>query len=256
MITWLKNKVRLFIFNIVKDAIEQTLDSDSLDMRRQSWRISRDQSAAYALAHIGLDKVCRDRTLLMDRCLELTAPEGLVLEFGVWKGMSLRHLANRLAPRKVYGFDSFEGLPEAWREIGLPKGHFGVDSLPEVPPNAQLIKGFFNTTADQFLAQHHGPIAFLHIDSDLYSSAQFVLDTYGSRIVPGTVILFDEYMNYPNWMEGEYKAFGEWSQRTGAKYEFIGFVPNRPGKVEEGHQVAVQIKEVGSTDLGRPAHGG
>ena len=69
----------------------------------------------------------------MDRCIELIAPTGLVLEFGVWKGTSLHHLTTRLSSRKVYGFDSFEGLPETWGSV-LPKGTFKLDSLPEIPP--------------------------------------------------------------------------------------------------------------------------
>jgi hypothetical protein len=248
MIKLLKIKIWQYIHSAVKAAIEEALDNDSIDMRRQMYRMSRDESALYALEKIGLNKAYPNRSALMDRCLELIAPTGLVLEFGVWKGASLHYLASRLSPRKVYGFDSFKGLPESWAD--LPKGTFQLDSLPEVPPNAELIKGWFDATAADFLAQHLGPIAFLHFDGDLYTSAKFVLDTYGSRIIPGTVILFDEYMNYPTWTEGEFKAFSEWCQSTRAKYEFVGFVPKRSGNAWEGQQVAVQLQEVGSNGSG------
>ncbi len=245
MIKRLKVKVWRTIKSAMKAAIEEALDNDSIDIRRQCSRLSRNESALYALANIGLDKAYRDRYALMDRCLELIAPTGLVLEFGVWKGASLNHLATRLAPRKVYGFDSFEGLPETWA-VGVPKGTFALDSLPEVPPNAELNKGWFDATADAFLAQHPEPIALLHIDSDLYSSAKCILDLYGSKIIPGTVILFDDYMNYPKWTEGESKAFSEWCQSKSVKFEFVGFVPKRSGSAWEGQQVAVQIQQVGS----------
>jgi hypothetical protein len=244
MLKWAKNKAWLFLNSAVKHAIEEALENDSIDLGRQCKRMARNESAVYALKNIGLDKTYRDRYALMDRCLELTAPTGLILEFGIWKGASIRHVANRVSPRKVYGFDSFEGLPEAW-PMGIPKGYFKVDALPEVPPNAELIKGWFDATATDFLAKHPETIALLHIDSDLYSSAKFVLDTYGSRIIPGTVILFDDYMNYPNWTEGESKAFAEWCEKTGTKYRFVGFVPKRSGTAWEGQQVAVQIEETG-----------
>ena len=245
MLKRLKAKVWLYLHSAMKAAIEEALENDSIDLNRQIWRLSRDESARYVLANIGLNKAYHDRYALMNRLVEMTSPKGLVLEFGVWKGASLCHLATRLAPRKVYGFDSFEGLPEAW-SVGMPKGAFKLDSLPEVPPNVELIKGWFNATAADFLAQHPDPIALLHIDSDLYSSAKYIFDTYGTRIVAGTVILFDDYMNYPTWTEGESKAFAEWRQTAGAKYEYVGFVPKRTGNPFEGQQVAVQISEIGN----------
>jgi hypothetical protein len=245
----LKKKVWDYIYSIVRMAIEDALDSDSHDLKRQMGRTARDQSALFAFEKIGLNKAFKNRYELINRCLELIPPTGLLLEFGVWKGVSIRHIANRVSPRKVYGFDSFEGLPESWTS-GVSKGTFSVNSLPEVPPNAELIKGWFGATAVDFLAQHLEPIAFLHIDSDLYSSAKCVLDACSNRIVPGTVIAFDDFMNYPTWTEGESKAFFEWCQRTGATYEFIGFVPKQSGTAYEGQQVAVRLQEVGGNGEG------
>jgi len=245
MIKWLKTKLWTFIYNAAKAAIEEALDNDSSDMGRQIKRMSRDESAIYALTKIGLNKTYRDRFALMEHCLELIPPTGLVLEFGVWKGASIRHLATHLAPRKIYGFDSFEGLPEDW-DCGISKDFFRLTSLPEVPSNVELIKGWFNVTAGDFLKQHPEPMALLHIDSDIYSSAKFIFDTYGSRIIPGTVILFDEYMNYPTWKTGEFKAFAEWFEANGARYQYVGFVPKRREPALESQQVAVQIQEVGA----------
>ena len=47
--------------------------------------------------------------------------EGLIMEFGVASGESLKYIADH-TKRQVYGFDSFKGLPEAWN--GLAVGHF------------------------------------------------------------------------------------------------------------------------------------
>jgi hypothetical protein len=44
----------------------------------------------------------------------------------------------------------------------------------------------------------------------------------GNRIVPGTVIVFDEYWNYPNWKEHEFKAFQEFVNKVGLEYEYLG----------------------------------
>ena len=42
--------------------------------------------------------------------------EGLILEFGVHMGKSINILAKKMNGKKLYGFDSFEGIPEAWVE--------------------------------------------------------------------------------------------------------------------------------------------
>ena len=75
-------------------------------------------------------------------------------------------------------------------------------------------------------------MAFLHIDCDLYSSTQTIFNLLSDRIVPGTVILFDEYFNFPNWENHEFKAFQEFVAEKGVKYTYLGFARQ---------QVAVRI---------------
>jgi hypothetical protein len=165
--------------------------------------------------------------------------DGLILEFGVYKGTSIRHIAERVPDRQIFGFDSFEGLQEPW--IFAPQALFAdVDKLPSVPENVTLIKGFFEETAADFLQNHPENIALLHFDSDLYSSCKYVLEAYGQRIRPQTVIVFDEFFNYPKWMDGEFKAFGEWCTTRDVKYEVIGFTGTY-GIDSSGQQVAVKI---------------
>ena len=56
-----------------------------------------------------------------------------------------------------------------------------------------------------------------------------------SRLVPGTVIVFDEFFNYPQWEDGEFKAFQEFLAKTKLSCEFIGYNRN-------GEQAAVILK--------------
>lgn len=69
-----------------------------------------------------------------------------IFEFGVFKGKSIRTLAaatyQKEAPIRVYGFDSFRGLPESWTGSNeyVDKKHFDVGAqLPHVPSNVTLI---------------------------------------------------------------------------------------------------------------------
>ena len=102
---------------------------------------------------------------------------GLCCEFGVFSGETIRFIARHFKG-PVYGFDSFEGLPEDWRP-GVEKGHFKMAALPKVPANVELIKGWFNETLPGFIARHPGPASFLHIDCDLYSSSKTVFRAAG-----------------------------------------------------------------------------
>lgn len=148
--------------------------------------------------------------------------DGLWLEFGVATGTTIRHLGS-LTKQKVYGFDSFEGLPENWR-TGFDQGAF-AQSLPSVPANVELIKGWYSDTLPAFAARHPERVSLLHVDCDLYSSTKTIFDTIGDRIGPGCVIVFDEYWNYPGWREHEHKAFLEFIAAKELTYRYDSFVP-------------------------------
>lgn len=147
--------------------------------------------------------------------------DGLVLEFGVRFGNTIRQLA-KLTQQKIYGFDSFEGLPEVWHHE--PKGSYTTrGEIPEVPSNVVLIQGWFDQTLPEFLETHPGPVRLINVDCDIYSSTKTVLDALAPRIVTGSVIVFDEYIGNEHWREDEFKAFQEAVARYGWKYEYLCF---------------------------------
>lgn len=172
-------------------------------------------------------RVFRNKHSLLRHCA-LAAPAGIACEFGVYQGHSLRAIRGYRAAA-VFGFDSFAGLPEEWDTGGPaehPAGHFACD-LPEVAPGTFLVQGWFDDTLPKWRDENHGPVQFLHIDGDLYSSARTVLFGLNDRLVPGSVILFDELVDfedewYPNWREGEWKALNEWLAECGREVEPIG----------------------------------
>jgi len=164
--------------------------------------------------------------------------DGYYLEFGVFTGGTIRYMAKRVGGRTIHGFDSFEGLPEAWSGFNLGGRAFDTGGrLPKVPKNVELYKGWFENSLPPWLKSHEGPVAFIHIDCDLYSSTRTILTLLADRIVPGTVILFDEYFNYPNWERHEYKAFQEFVKERKVTYTYLGFARQ---------QVVVRIDSVGA----------
>ncbi|MBT4701498.1 MAG: tetratricopeptide repeat protein [Rhodospirillaceae bacterium] len=147
--------------------------------------------------------------------------EGLTLEFGVASGGSIRQLG-ALAGQDVHGFDSFEGIPDAWNNFS--SGAFSTHGkLPKVPDNVHLHVGLFDASLPTFLSEHTGPLRFLHVDCDLYGSTKTIFDLLGDRIVSGTIILFDEYQGYPGWRDHEFRAFQEAVEKYGWQYDYLGF---------------------------------
>jgi tetratricopeptide (TPR) repeat protein len=202
---------------------------------RDSDRALEDKLAAiaYAREHLQTRAGFRLRAELLEHALRQAPADGLMLEFGVASGVTLRFLAT-LTRGPVYGFDSFAGLPADWQP-SYPAGAFAQTKLPSnLPPNAHLVVGLFAETLPAFVAAHPEPIGFLHVDCDLYASTRIVFDTLGDRLLPGAVIVFDEYLGYPGWREHEYRAFQEFVARTGRTFEHVGWIPG-------GMQVAVKV---------------
>lgn len=153
--------------------------------------------------------------------MDAAPASGLVMEFGVRHGATIRQIAE-LASQQVHGFDSFEGLPEVWHD--QPKGSYTANGIiPKVPDNVRIYKGWFENTLPAFVKAHKQPVRFMNIDCDLYSSTKTILDSFSSQIIPGTVIAFDEYFGNVHWRKDEFKAFQEAVHTYGWHYEYLAF---------------------------------
>lgn len=160
--------------------------------------------------------------------------DGEILEFGVFQGKTIKHLSGGFPDKTLWGFDSFEGLPEDWflnvndAVSTRPAGYFALNTLPEVPENVKLVKGFFDQSLPNWLKENPiKQISILHIDCDLYSSTKTVMNLLNPYIVNGTIIIFDEFYpwsgleKYDLWEEGEYRAFKEWVEQYDRTFEII-----------------------------------
>lgn len=171
----------------------------------------------------GKNVLFEDRGLYFDYVLEnLKYKDGLYCEFGVYRGRSINYISERIGENIIYGFDCFEGLPEKWLP-SIGKGSMDENGrLPEVNENVRLIKGYFDETLPNFVRDHKGEkCSFIHIDSDLYSSAKTVLTMLKGNIGSGTTICFDEFAGHIGWQEDEYRAFMEFIEETGHEYKFV-----------------------------------
>lgn len=136
---------------------------------------------------------------------------GVVIECGTWRGGMAAGLASIGGPAREYHFfDSFAGLPPAGVEDGdyarraQLSGELYFDnnsaSLDEftaviararVPPTRLHVhKGWF---AETLPAARVPAIALLRLDGDWYSSTLECLEAFWDRLLPGALVLVDDY---------------------------------------------------------------
>ena len=117
----------------------------------------------------------------------------------------------------------------------LPRGGAPVIGITG-PPGAgksTLVDGLIGA-----MTQEGRTVAVLCVDP---SSPFHLGAVLGDRIVPGTVIQFDEYFNYPGWRDGEYKAWSEFARARHVEFEYLGYC-------DRHEQVAVRVVSIGAAE--------
>jgi hypothetical protein len=158
-----------------------------------------------------------------ERLIDLnTKPEfeGHIYQFGVYEGGSMKVLHPIFPNAFMWGFDSFEGLPDvAGKEndvkqknfqAGLYKSKVGPQELLAQlggAEKADFIKGYFSDSLTPTLKDEKKmkPALYLDMDADLYSSTLDALDWafQNQLVVPGTLIGYDDWWVNPCSKGGE-----------------------------------------------------
>lgn len=181
-----------------------------LELRKFGLKLTPYDVVGFHQHHLKVNAYLRDLFLLIDHI------PGVVVECGYGEGSSFLILSSICSTegRSLKGFDSFRGFPEPTQEDSSPrnpkKGEWSIRTLEEaklqiqgfgldpayVNSNIQLIAGYVEETLHKNLPTE--PIAFLHIDLDLYSAYKCTLETLFPLVAIGGIVLFDEY-NQKNW---------------------------------------------------------
>ena len=179
------------------------------------------EAEAFAAEHLARARQSPNPEATTRFATDLVSIDGPVVQVGTSDGTVLAQLVAYLRGREVFGFGMSSGLPEDWRP-GFPKGSFAQDGLPEVR-GATIVDGPYEQTLAAWQAEHPGPIALLHLDTTIHSSTSTVLDMLADHLATGTIIVLDEYFNYPGWQDGEFKAWAEFVERSGIGFRYEGY---------------------------------
>jgi O-methyltransferase len=124
---------------------------------------------------------------------------GEVAEVGVYRGGSARMLARIFSARNkpVHLFDTFTGMPPVdVNRDGFREGAFSDTSAQEVQdylsdfPQVRLHPGLFPDTSGPVVDSR---FCFVHVDADIYTSVRACCEFFYERLVPGGILLFDDY---------------------------------------------------------------
>lgn len=192
--------------------IAQRLVAPSLEERAKGkdWPLT-------AESMIGLDRMNQFHEAL--DTVRLEKIEGDIVETGIWRGGAIIFAASYLkvyglSSKKVFGCDSFEGLPKPDPDYPIDAGdiHHTINilgvSLPEVvsnlvkygvdPQDVKLVKGWFKDTLPQLDVE---AISILRLDGDMYSSTIQSLNALYHKVTNGGYVIIDDWC-----LEGARKA--------------------------------------------------
>jgi predicted O-methyltransferase YrrM len=193
-----------------------------------------------------INSLCESDDLLSS-ALELAKKSGYWLEFGAGSGSTLTKIADFVKNDKskplVFGFDSFDGLPEDWA-CGYKKGHWKQNYIPSIS-GAEIVVGYFDKVLPDWIrSQEKLEITFVHIDCDLYSSTKYVLSQIAPYLSSGAIIVFDEIINYPGFERHEFRALYECViEDILFDYEFL-FRSKSIGGKQDNAKLAIRVTPV------------
>jgi len=129
--------------------------------------------------------------------LAYRAPPGAIVEVGVFGGGSAEVLYSVALEqnRELHLFDTFTGTPNYTE--GLDRHRVNEefvspgakDRISAILPLAHLHVGVYPETHPKDML----PVAFIHCDCDQYLSYRAVIDHMWPHVVPGGMMLFDDY---------------------------------------------------------------
>jgi hypothetical protein len=159
-------------------------------------------------------------------------------ECGVWNGGTALLLARTLgtsASKKLYLFDSFEGLPKVngEKDSWFSEGQYRANSIGAVKAVLSDFRNMIDIRCgwipETFRGLEERRYAFAHIDVDIYQSNLDCCAYFYPRLVPGGVLLFDEY------------CFAAARGEKDAVDEFFADKPERPIALPTGQAFVLKL---------------
>ena len=142
----------------------------------------------------------------------LTGP-GKMMEIGTFRGGGALHISNACPDREMFVFDSFEGFRDL--KAGLDD-IFGADWFKDASPEVveklflphnrkvKVVKGFFPDSAAGLDLR---PVAFCHLDVDVYEATRDSLNYLCDKLAPRSLIVLDDFQRGAHGLDKALREF-------------------------------------------------
>ena len=214
----------------------KTLESENTKLRGQLelWSNEKD-------FHSIIQEIAGHSLVDHARCFRLfqlakyaRSKEGDLSEVGVYKGGTAKLIAKTCSNKTIHLFDTFSGLPQEDPNIDVHhRGDFsdinleGVQAFLKDCTNVVYHPGFFPDTAKGMT----GNFCLVHVDVDLYQSVKDCLEFFYDKMLPGGVMVFDDY---------------EWVDCPGVKKALDEFLHDKPETVITTTKYQCMLIKVGN----------
>ena len=146
-----------------------------------------------------------------------------VVFVGVKDGRQVK-LTSRFYSDTIYGVDNYKGLEEDWRD-GYAAGALGRPKAPRTPKNVTVVSDVatygegVTRVKNDFVKDNK--VGLLIIDSETYTPCYQALTILSDNLREGSIIVFDEIINYPGYEGHEVKALENYLAESGKRYEAL-----------------------------------
>lgn len=233
---------KIFNRNLIKSTIRAGIINGRGSIR-SAFPLDFDENEAELIASVaGITMTSHERLVMLIRSLDYIVQnriEGDIVECGVWRGGSMALAARRLiqlgaSNRKLYLFDTFEGMPpptdfdrsaadhtkaavqlqhadkfqgdNVWCYSTLEEVRENIDKAGYPPENIIYIKGKVEETLPEKSIEN---IALLRLDTDWYESTKHELETLFDKLVPGGIMIIDDYGHWSGAKKAVDEFFAE-----------------------------------------------
>jgi O-methyltransferase len=218
------------------------------------------RSAGDATAHVAADELQARIEEALRLLREQTGRDrvGDYLEFGVYAGGTMSCFERvrkelELDGVRLFGFDSFQGLPAQADEEAPDRFQPGMFrcTAEEARENlrkagvdldrVRLVEGWFEDTLTEEVRRRYAiqRAGVIMLDCDLYSSARAALRFAAPLVEDAAVVICDDWVH--GGPDGEQRAFREFLQETGLSAEPVG--QYQAGGHEDGGRVFLVTRE-------------
>jgi O-methyltransferase len=194
-----------FGYALIREPGKTEYDNNFPIAKYSPWNLDQTFLAAYAQirSHTLVDIYrCWELWMLVQQTQKLS---GAIIEVGVWRGGTAALMAKRAMlsgiPDTVYLCDTFEGVVKASAQDKVYRGGEHADTTREIVDsllqkvkvaNTEILTGIFPDDTAQSIPSETR-IRLCHIDVDVYKSANDVFEWVWDRLVPGGIVVYDDY---------------------------------------------------------------